>query len=325
MMRADVTSISREQMLKMYRRMQEIRMFETKTIEHAKQKLIRGPLHLYIGQEANAVGACAALEKGDYITSTHRGHGHCIAMGGDVKRMLAEVCGRATGYCKGKGGSMHIADLDLGIIGANGIVGAGIPIAVGAAIAMDNQSRKNVVLCFFGDGASNTGSFHEALNMASIWKLPIVFYCENNRYAISTSSSDSLNVHDISIRGVSYGIPGRTIDGNDVLEVYLATQEARERAVNGGGPTLSEAKTYRTNGPWVGDPVRYRTAAEVEGWRTKCPIRRMRDFLLSTKEASEAEIGQIELEVKAKIEEANMFALQSADPPPEDALSDIYV
>jgi TPP-dependent pyruvate/acetoin dehydrogenase alpha subunit len=324
MKRFDVSSVSKELKIKMYMRMQQIRMFETRTIEHAKQKLIRGPLHLYIGEEANAVGACAALEKGDYVTSTHRGHGHCIAMGGDLKKMFAEICGRTTGYCKGKGGSMHIADLDLGIIGANGIVGAGMPIAVGAAIAMDNQSRKNVILCFFGDGASNTGSFHEALNMASIWKLPIVFYCENNHYAISTSSSDSLNIHDISIRALSYGIPGKTIDGNDALEVYLTTREARQRAVNGEGPTLIEAKTYRTIGHWIGDPVRYRTGSEEEEWRAKCPIRRLRDYLLGTKEATEAEIAHIDTEVKAEIDEAERFARESSDPTPDEALSDIY-
>ncbi len=238
--------------------------------------------------------------------------------------MLAEILGRTTGYCKGKGGSMHIADLDLGIIGANGIVGAGMPIAVGAAIAMDNQSRKNAVLCFFGDGASNTGAFHEALNMASIWKLPIIFYCENNHYAISTSSSDSLNIHDISIRALSYGIPGRTIDGNDVLEVYLAAKEAREHALNGEGPTLIEAKTYRTIGHWIGDPVRYRTGSEEEEWRAKCPIKRLRDYLLGSKEATEAEIAQLDTEAQAEIEEADRFARESPNPAPDEALNDIY-
>jgi TPP-dependent pyruvate/acetoin dehydrogenase alpha subunit len=324
MKRVDVASISRELKLQMYERMQQIRMFETSTIEHAKKKQIRGPLHLYIGEEANAVGACAALEKGDYVTSTHRGHGHCIAMGGDLRKMLAEILGRATGYCKGKGGSMHIADLDLGIIGANGIVGAGMPIAVGAAIAMDNLNRKNAVLCFFGDGASNTGSFHESLNMASIWNLPVVFFCENNGYAISTSACDSLNIHDISIRGVSYGIPGLSIDGNDVLEVYLAVRQARERALRGEGPTLIESKTYRTIGHWIGDPVRYRTGNEEEEWRAKCPVKRLRDYLLSTKDATEAEIAQIDARVKAEIKEADAFASDSSDPQPEEALSDIF-
>jgi TPP-dependent pyruvate/acetoin dehydrogenase alpha subunit len=183
MKRVDVSSVSKELKMKMYKRMQQIRCFETKAIEHRKQKLIRGPLHLYIGEEANAVGACAALEKGDYITSTHRGHGHCIAMGGDLKKMLAEICGRTTGYCKGKGGSMHIADLDLGIIGADGIVGAGMPIAVGAAIAMDNQARKNVVLCFFGDGASNTGIYMETANCVLLREQPLCYKHLGERFA----------------------------------------------------------------------------------------------------------------------------------------------
>lgn len=309
----------------MYKRMVQIRMFEECAIEQLEEKRARGPLHLYIGEEANAVGACSALELGDYVTSTHRGHGHCIAMGGDIQRMLAEICGRGTGYCKGKGGSMHIADLGLGIIGANGIVGAGMPIAVGAAIAMDNLGKSNVVLCFFGDGASNTGSFHESLNMASIWNLPVVFYCENNQYAISTPAKDALNIHDISIRGVSYGIPSMTIDGNDVLEVYLATKAARNCAVSGRGPTLIEARTYRTIGHWVGDPVRYRTTAEEEEWRIKCPIRRLREYLCAAKEATEEEIAAVDLDVRNEIAEASSFALKSADPTSEEALTDVYV
>jgi TPP-dependent pyruvate/acetoin dehydrogenase alpha subunit len=324
MNRSDVSSIPQQVKLTMYRRMCQIRLFEEATIEHLKQKRVRGPLHLYIGEEANAVGACAALEQGDYVTSTHRGHGHCIAMGGDIRRMLAEICGRGSGYCKGKGGSMHIADLGLGIIGANGIVGAGMPIAVGAAMAMDNMGKSNLVLCFFGDGASNTGSFHESLNMASIWKLPVVFYCENNQYAISTSAYDALNIHDISVRACSYGIPGMTIDGNDVLEVYLAAKIARGRAVAGMGPTLIEAKTYRTVGHWIGDPVRYRTTAEELEWKAKCPIRRLREYLLAAKESTEEEIGGIEAVVRAEINEANVFALESADPALEEALTDVY-
>ena len=263
-----------EQKIDMLRKMHRIRYFEYKALAHCTERLNRGPLHLYVGEEGVAVGACTALEQGDYITSTHRGHGHCIAMGGDVKRMLAEIVGRSTGYCKGKGGSMHIADLDLGIIGANGIVGGGIPISVGAGIAMDNLGRPNIVLCFFGDGASNTGAFHESLNMASIWKLPIVFLCENNQYAISGCVKETLNICDISDRAASYGIPGGSVDGNDTFQVYDAVKRARERAISGEGPSLVEAKTYRWLGHWHADPCRYRLEEEVEGWKKRCPIRR---------------------------------------------------
>ena len=312
------------QKIGMFRKMVLIRFFETKAIEHYRERLNRGPLHAYVGEEANAAGACAALEKGDYITSTHRGHGHCIAMGGDVKKMLAEICGRKTGYCKGKGGSMHIADLDLGIIGANGIVGAGIPIAVGAAIALDNMNRKNVILCFFGDGASNTGAFHESLNMASIWKLPVVFFCENNFYAISTPSKESMNIENISIRGMSYGIPGVTVDGNDVIAVYSAAKEARERAVNGGGPSLIESKTYRTVGHWIGDPIRYRTKDEEASWVVKCPVSQFRRHLIENKVLSEKEVFEIEEEISRTVAEADTFAVESPDPDPEEALEDIY-
>jgi TPP-dependent pyruvate/acetoin dehydrogenase alpha subunit len=265
-----------------------------------------------------------ALERGDHITSTHRGHGHCIAMGGDVRRMLAEIVGRATGYCKGKGGSMHIADLDLGIIGANGIVGAGIPIAVGAGIALDNQNLKNVILCFFGDGASNTGAFHESLNMASIWKLPVIFLCENNLYAISGCVKDTLNICDISERGKSYGIPGVSIDGNDSILVFSTVKEARERAVKGGGPTLIEAKTYRWLGHWHADPCRYREEEEVESWKEKCPIRRMRTHLTESGIATPVAVQEMEKNVKAEIERTEKYAVESAFPDPDEALEDVY-
>ena len=313
-----------EQKLEMYRRMLLIRYFEMKTLGHCNERLNRGPLHLYVGEEAVAVGACFALEKGDYITSTHRGHGHCIAMGGDVKRMLAEIVGKKTGYCKGKGGSMHIADLDLGIIGANGIVGGGIPIAVGAALAMDNLEKKNVVLCFFGDGATNTGAFHESLNMASIWNLPVIFLCENNLYGISGCVKDTLNVCDISVRARSYGIPGYTINGNDVSEVYERVKDSRERAAAGDGPVLIEAKTYRWLGHWQADPCRYREESEVEEWKKKCPIDNLKKHLLKEKLSSEERLADIENEVKNQIEEAERFAVGSADPEPEEALEDIY-
>ena len=316
---------SQDLMVEMYRRMVRIRKFELKTMQFCTEKLNRGPLHLYVGEEASAVGSCMALEKGDYITSTHRGHGHCIAMGGDVKKMLAEITGRASGYCKGKGGSMHIADLDLGIMGANGIVGAGIPIAVGAGIAMDNRSKKNIILCFFGDGASNTGAFHEAMNMASIWHLPIVFFCENNFYGISGCTRDTLNIENISERSKAYGIHGVTVNGNDIFEVYDATRKARDLAVAGRGPVLIEAKTYRWLGHWHADPCRYRGEVEVDEWKKKCPIKRMRKYLIDGGILSEQAIGKIDDEVHREIEETERFALESPDPDPEEALDDIYV
>ncbi len=315
---------SKEQKIEMLRRMLRIRNFEYKALRHCTERLNRGPLHLYVGEEGTAVGACMALEPGDYITSTHRGHGHCIAMGGDVKKMLAEIVGRATGYCKGKGGSMHIADLDLGIIGANGIVGGGIPIAVGAAIAMDNQNKKNIILCFFGDGASNTGAFHESLNMASIWKLPVVFLCENNLYAISGCVKDTLNIRDISERNKAYGIPGLTLDGNDIFEVYSAVKEARDRAVAKEGPTLIEAKTYRWLGHWHADPCRYREEKEVNLWKKKCPIQRLREHLINEGILTEEQIIEIENDTKQEIEETEKYAIDSPFPDPEEALQDVY-
>ena len=219
---------------------------------------------------------------------------------------------------------MHIANLDLGIIGANGIVGAGIPIAVGAGIALDNQEKKNAVLCFFGDGASNTGSFHESLNMASIWKLPVIFYCENNNYAISTCAKDSLSVKDVSVRGTAYSIPGVTVDGNDVIAVFSAVRTARERAVAGEGPTLIESKTYRTVGHWIGDPIRYRTKEEEAEWVKKCPIKRFSKHLISEGVLTAEEIKKLEEDVKQTVEDAEKFAVESPDPETDEVMEDIY-
>jgi TPP-dependent pyruvate/acetoin dehydrogenase alpha subunit len=314
-----------ELMIEMYRRMVLLREFELKTLQFCTEKLTRGPLHLYVGEEAAAVGACMALEKGDYITSTHRGHGHCVAMGGDVKRMLAEIAGRSTGYCKGKGGSMHIADMDLGIIGANGIVGAGIPIAVGAAIAMDNMDKKNVILCFFGDGASNTGAFHEAMNMAAIWRLPIIFVCENNFYAISGCARDTTSIEDISKRSEAYGIRGVTIDGNDIFTVFDETRRAREMAVKGEGPVLIEMKTYRWLGHWHADPCRYREDEEVEKWKKKCPIKRLREYLIDRGILTESTVTEIDEDIAREIGEIERFALESPEPDPGEALDEVYV
>jgi TPP-dependent pyruvate/acetoin dehydrogenase alpha subunit len=248
--------LSNEKLIEMYRTMKKIREFETKAAELFAEGSIPGFVHLYIGEEAVATGVCANLKDSDYITSTHRGHGHIIAKGGDLKYMFAELFGKATGYCKGKGGSMHIADADRGILGANGIVGAGHNIAVGAGLSAKYRGTDQVCVCFFGDGSTNQGTFHESLNLASIWKLPVIFVCENNLYGISMHQSRHQAIQDVADRAVAYNIPGVVVDGNDVLAVYEAAKEAIDRARNGQGPTLIECKTYRQRGHFEGDPTR---------------------------------------------------------------------
>lgn len=307
----------------MYLRMLEIRGFETKALELFKQDRIRGSMHLYMGEEAVAVGACIDLRRSDYITSTHRGHGHCVAKGGDLKRMMAELLGRETGFCRGKGGSMHIADMESGILGANGIVGGGIPLAVGAALGLKRQGRDDLVVCFFGDGAINQGSFHEAANLASVWKLPVIFLCENNLYGLSTSVRDATANPNLADRALGYGMPGVTVDGNDVLAVHEAVGEAVRRARAGGGPTLIVAQTYRWEGHFTGDPNLYRTKDEIEGWKKKCPIAAFRGRLLADG-FTEAELKEIEDEVTRALDEAVNFGLGSPEPGFEVALEDVY-
>ena len=262
-------NLPKENLIIMYRKMLEIRFFEEKVFELYGQNLVPGTIHLYAGEEAVAVGVCNALSKDDYITSTHRGHGHCIAKGADLKRTMAEILGKETGYCKGKGGSMHIADFSIGMLGATAVVGAGLPIAVGAALSAKLRKTDQVVACFFGEGASNQGTFHESINMASAWKLPVIFVCENNLYAMGTRQSRIMNIENISDRAPSYGIPGVSVDGNDVLAVYEAAQVATERARRGEGPTLIECKTYRHKGHSRVDPAKYRPREEVEEWLRK--------------------------------------------------------
>ena len=251
-------SLNHEQMIRMYATMTKIRQFETKLQEFFAAGKIPGFVHLYIGEEAVAAGACATLRKEDYITSTHRGHGHLIAKGGDLKRMMAEIFGKRTGYCKGKGGSMHIADIELGILGANGIVGGGGPIANGAALAAKYRGQDHVAVCFFGDGASNQGTTQEALNLASAWTLPVIFVNENNGYGISCPTCKSMAVADIADRAAAYDIPGVVVDGNDVMAVFEAVGEAVKRARKGEGPSLIECKTYRWRGHFEGDACVYR-------------------------------------------------------------------
>jgi len=317
-------NLTKEKFAEIHRTMLEIRFFEEKVFELYAQNLVPGTIHLYLGEEAVAVGVCSTLRKDDYITSTHRGHGHCIAKGAELKRIMAEILGKKTGYCKGKGGSMHIADFSVGMLGATAVVGAGIPIAVGAGLSIKLDKTDQVVACFFGEGASNQGTFHEGINMASVWNLPVIFVCENNLYAMGTRQSKAMKIENIADRAIAYGIPGVVVDGNDVLAVLEVTQRAVERARRGEGPTLIECKTYRHKGHSRVDPARYRSKEEVEEWLAKDPIKRFKQKLLQTHILTESEIQKIESEVLAKIEEAVEFAMQSPYPMREEALEDIY-
>jgi len=312
-------------LLSLYKTMVTIRLFEEMVGELFTAAKLHGAVHLCTGQEAVAAGACAALRPSDYITSTHRGHGHCIAKGGRLDPMLAEIFGKATGYCRGKGGSMHIADLEAGILGANGIVGGGLPIAAGAALACKLQKNGRVVLCFFSDGASNQGSFHESLNLASVLALPVIFLCENNQWAVSTPASRSMQVRDIADRAAGYGMPGMVVDGNQVLDVWDAVHRAAARARSAGGPTLIEAKTYRWEGHYRGDPQAYRPRAEVDEQRAhRDPIVLFRSYLKAEGLLDGPGAQRIEADVKQAIEAAVRFAEGSPDPASEDLYSDLY-
>ncbi len=319
-----ITDYPVEQLLALYRQMLSVREFELRAINERRAGLIPGFIHSCVGQEATAVGACAALEPQDVITSTHRGHGHLVAKGGEPKYMMAELAARTTGYCGGKGGSLHMTDFNLGILGANGIVGGGIPIAVGAALAFQQRKEPRVALSFFGDGATNEGSFHEALNLAGLWRLPAVFFCENNLYGEGTPQSRQAPVADLAIRASSYAMPGVTVDGNDVLAVYEATRAAADRARNGGGPTLIEGKTYRHRGHYEGDPMVYRTKAEMDEWKGRDPIVNFRARLLADVGVAEDAITQIERDVQRGLDEAVAFAASSPKPAPETALEGVY-
>jgi len=270
------------------------------------------------------VGACAGLRSNDVITSTHRGHGHLIAKGGEPKYMMAELAARSTGYCGGKGGSLHMTDFDLGILGANGIVAGGIPMASGAALAFKMREEERVALAFFGDGAVNEGAFHEAANLAGLWKLPIIFFCENNLYGEGTPQNKQAPVADLAIRAEGYAFPGVIVDGNDVLAVYEATQTAVERARSGQGPTFIEGKTYRYRGHYEGDPMVYRTKEELEEWRQRDPISNFYSRLLEAEIASEAELKEVKTTVQAALDEAVEFASSSPQPGLESALEGVY-
>lgn len=301
-----------------------IRTFEEKADELYALGKVHGTMHLSIGQEAMAVGAIAALRPEDYILSTHRGHGHCIAKGADIKLMMAEFMGKETGYCRGRGGSMHIADMESGNLGANGVVGGGIGMAVGAGLSIKMRGTGQVMLCFFGDGAANRGIFNEALNMAAIWTLPVVYVCENNQYGMSMSVERAFPIKDIADRATAYKMPGVVVDGNDILAVYEATLEAVQRARDGGGPSLIEGKTYRWKGHSKSDQERYRTKEEVEAWKERCPLRRFRARLINERVIDEAEASRMAEEARRLIEEAVAFAEASPEPPVETILEGVY-
>jgi pyruvate dehydrogenase E1 component alpha subunit len=303
--------------------MERIRVFEETAEQLYMRGLIHGTMHLSIGQEATAVGAIAALEPSDYILSTHRGHGHCLAKGADPGRMMAEFMGKETGYCRGLGGSMHIADVEGGNLGANGIVAGGIPIAVGVGWSMKAQRRREVCMVFFGDGASNEGAFHEAMVCAAIWKLPIVFVCENNHYAMSLPAQTGIPSEYIAERALAYYIPGVPVDGNDLLEVFDAAAAAVERARAGEGPSLIEAKTYRWRGHSKSDRNLYRTQDEIQSWRERDPIARFRSYLIDAGMLDEAKAEALTREAKDAIDAGVTFAEQSSEPDPailEDAV-----
>lgn len=316
--------IKKQRAKRIYQNMNRIRCFEMKAVSLFESNKLRGSVHLYVGEEAVAATVCSRLNDEDYIASTHRGHGHCIAKGAALDRAMAELMGKATGYCKGRSGSMHIADLSKGNLGANAIVGGGIPIATGAALASRMQGSGRVSVSFFGDGASNEGTFHESLNLAAVWKLPIIFVCENNLYGISVPAWQSTSVEDIGVRGAAYGIPGVTVDGNDVEAIDEAFQAAYERAKAGDGPTLIECKTYRWLGHWTGDPQPYRSREEVEEWKRKCPIKRYRERLLEEGLFTGDELNQIEREAQEEADKAAEFALNSPDPDPASLLDDVF-
>jgi pyruvate dehydrogenase E1 component alpha subunit len=317
-------SLTNEKMIEMYSNMVQIRMFEERVAELFGAGKIPGFVHLYVGEEAVATGVCASLRPTDYITSTHRGHGHLISKGGDIKLMMAELFGKKTGYCKGKGGSMHIADVELGILGANGIVGGGPPLAAGAALAAQYQGRDDIAVCFFGDGASNQGTTHEAMNLATCWKLPVVFVNENNLYGISSCTLNSMCVADIADRASAYDMPGVVVDGNDVIAVYEAALEGINRARKGEGPCLIECKTYRHRGHFEGDPCAYRNEDELNEWKGKDPLPRFESKLLEMEVLTPDKISDIRGNIENALAEAVTYAEQSPFPEADEILEDVY-
>ena len=319
-----ITAYPPSQLINFYRRMVMIRQFELRAIHERRAGLIPGFIHPCVGQEATAVGACAALQRQDVIASTHRGHGHLIAKGGDPARMMAELAARSHGYCGGKGGSLHITDFDLGILGANGIVAGGIPMAVGAALAFHLRREPNIALAFFGDGAVNEGAFHEAANLAGLWRLPVIFFCENNLYGEGTPQHKQSPIADLARRADGYAFPGVVVDGNDVLAVYEATQTAIGRARAGDGPTFIEGKTYRYRGHYEGDPMNYRTREEMEEWKQRDPIDLWAGRLLAAGVTDTAALHAINREVETTMDDAVRFAAASPPPALETVAAGVY-
>ena len=320
-----VEEIPKEKLLWMYETMVRIRVHEERVAELFAQGKVPGFVHLYVGEEAVATGVMANLRKEDFITSTHRGHGHYIAKGGDIKTSMAELFGKEEGACKGKGGSMHIADLDIGELGANGMVGGGIPHAVGAGLGIKMNGLDRVAVSFFGDGGSNQQNFHEGINLAALWKVPVVFVCENNRYQISLSYSKEQIIKSVAERGKAYGIPGVSVDGQDVLAVYEVAKEAIERARRGEGPSLIEARTYRFRGHFEGDPQVYRSKEEVKWWKeNKDPIKNFEKILLDKNIITKQDVSLVLEKEKKEIEEAVKFAEEGKWPKKEDLLKDVF-
>ena len=322
--RAELADLDRETLRDALSKMHLIRKFEEAAEASYMRGLIHGTMHLSIGQEASAVGSILPLRRDDYILSTHRGHGHCIAKGADPALMFAEFFGKENGYCHGRGGSMHIADIAGGNLGANGIVAGGLPIAVGVGMSIKAQKQDRVCMVFFGDGATNEGAFHEALNMASIWKLPIVFLCENNKYGMSMDIARAMAVANVADRAVAYAMPGIAVDGNDMPAVAAVVTVAIDRARGGGGPSLVECKTYRLRGHSKSDRNLYRTKDEIEAWRAADPIRRLEQELLATRRFVPAELLAIAEATDRQINDALTFAKASSDPDPAELTRDVY-
>ena len=314
----------REKLVWMLQKMCEIRYFEEKAEEMYVRGLVHGTMHLSIGQEASSVGSIAALRPDDLIIHHHRGHGHTIAKGADITLMMAEFLGKEPGYCRGRGGSMHIADIPGGNLGATGVVGSGIPTSVGIALALKMRHSDQVLLSYFGDGAANLGEFHESLNMAAIWKLPVVFICENNQYGMSGPADKMTSVKPISVRAVAYGIPGETVDGNDVLAVCRATGKAIEWARSGQGPSLIENVTYRWRGHSKSDRNVYRTPEEIESWKQRCPIRHLKQVLQETGVLSAEEAESVDRQAKTTIDRAAEEALKLPEPSPDNLEDEVY-
>jgi TPP-dependent pyruvate/acetoin dehydrogenase alpha subunit len=318
--------MTKKEKLELLSKMIMVRSFEERAGELFRRNFIPGFIHLSIGEEASSVGTCSVLRADDYVASTHRGHGHMIAKGADPKRMFAELLGKEAGYCRGKGGSMHIADFSIGMLGANGVVGGGFPIIVGAGLSIKLRKTDQVGVVFFGDGAANRGTFHEACNMAAIWKLPIIFVCENNLYASTTPAEYSLAGGSVAARACAYGIKGYATNGSDVLEVREVVGDAVTRARKGEGPTIVENKTYRYRGHFEGDPQKYRSTEEIEAYRlAHDPIERFRALLVQEKTLSKSQEEKMRSAIQEKIEEAVLFGMESPLPDQEEALGGVYV